>query len=327
MRIRSRFRAQLLFAAAILSAGCALDSKGLAPTTGDASAGNINPTGTGGAIGTGGALGTGGAIGTGGVVGTGGLAGSGGAVATGGAAASWAAVVASARAGRWEPVEPEPAPSVAVALGTGGGAVGGRGGATVTCGPSTCPNGCCSGNTCVTNRTNTFCGPGGAMCAPCAPCFQCSANGTTCALNQASQWTLSCVSATIAPQKPGPLGPFWDLSGPGSPPTATAPDRFCEFQLDRVGQADTGVLTDTFSPMWNQSIAPTNTNLTPNFLISQAGNWSIFVGDDDGGLQRFENVCTVSPMLTAANFTTGIVKFANVQSCTSLTIQLVCAQN
>ena len=121
--------------------------------------------------------------------------------------------------------------------------------------------------------------------------------------------------------------PSGTFRAPGPRPPRPLPIRFCEFQLDKVGQADTGVLTDTLSPMWNQSITPTNTNITPNFLISQAGNWSIFVGDDDGGLQRFENVCTVFPMLTAANFTTGIVKFANVQSCTSLTIQLVCAQN
>ena len=196
-----------------------------------------------------------------------------------------------------------------------------------TCGPANCPNGCCNGNTCVTNRTNTNCGAAGAICAPCAACFQCS-NAGACAVIPTSLWTINCVSATIALTKPSGL--LWDGVTIGTP-GSTAPDPFCTFTLNGVDQATTAIEMDTFAPMWDESITPTagNVRITPNFLVAQQGNWSVFVGDDDGGNGangRSENVCEVFPTLTAASFTAGTVRFTNVQSCTNLTIQLACAQ-
>ena len=116
------------------------------------------------------------------------------------------------------------------------------------------------------------------------------------------------------------------MGNAAAPPTA--PDPFCAFQLDGATQVTTAVQMDTLTPMWNESITPmgNGTRITPNFLVAEAGNWSVFVGDDDGGPARFENVCEVFPTLTAASFTAGTVSFANVQSCANLTIQLVCAQ-
>ena len=42
------------------------------------------------------------------------------------------------------------------------------------CGPSTCPNGCCKGEQCLTGNDGNACGKGGALCA------DCSSGGGTC---------------------------------------------------------------------------------------------------------------------------------------------------
>lgn len=47
-------------------------------------------------------------------------------------------------------------------------------GALLGCGPTTCPNGCCSGGQCVTGTSNGACGAGGGQCATCQSPAQCN---------------------------------------------------------------------------------------------------------------------------------------------------------
>ncbi|MFO0598371.1 MAG: hypothetical protein U0228_23905 [Myxococcaceae bacterium] len=49
-------------------------------------------------------------------------------------------------------------------------------GALLGCGPTTCPNGCCSGGQCVTGTSNSACGTGGVACSACTSPAQCSAS-------------------------------------------------------------------------------------------------------------------------------------------------------
>jgi hypothetical protein len=52
----------------------------------------------------------------------------------------------------------------------------------VTCSPSTCPTGCCNGNTCVpyASQSNASCGVGGGACAPCGINDVCSKSSNGC---------------------------------------------------------------------------------------------------------------------------------------------------
>ena len=49
-------------------------------------------------------------------------------------------------------------------------------GALIGCGPSTCANGCCQGNTCVAGNLDTACGTNGATCSACASPNQCNSS-------------------------------------------------------------------------------------------------------------------------------------------------------
>ncbi len=161
-------------------------------------------------------------------------------------------------------------------------------------------------------------GTGGEnACASCAPCFKCGKAGI-CDLDPTSTWKISCVSASIAATNLD--GAAWD---PGNVPNGGgAPDPFCEFQIHEIGQRDTAPLNDTFSPAWNEDITPPNVKFTPNWVMSQAGFWSILVADQDG--MTSDGICEVFPPLTATNFANGTVVFSNAQSCTKLTLRLTC---
>lgn len=52
-------------------------------------------------------------------------------------------------------------------------------GTTGACTAANCPNGCCSGNTCVQQQTNAQCGLGGAQCATCTGAT-CNADAGVC---------------------------------------------------------------------------------------------------------------------------------------------------
>ncbi len=361
---RCRFELGLMLAGGLLVAGCSVDNQGLEAVKGDASVTDVatdrvSPAGTGGRIGTGGTtvIGSGGgAIGAGGTIGigsggssttgtggtatggtaTGGTAmgsgggptSSGGSVASGGRVGSGGAIGSGGAPGTGGDVAPggtTGSGGIATGGAPGGGGGRGTGGATASCSALTCPNGCCMGGTCVTNRNDERCGTAGATCAPCSACSQCS-NAGACALIASAQWNVVCVSATIAPTKPE--GTIWDSSGTT---TTAVPDPFCQLTLDGVPRtgARTPVLMDTLAPVWNQTITPTNgTNVTHNVLVAQPTRWSVNVIDDDTDTSGTNDpICTAAPRLTAADFAEGIVKVPATGSCTSLVIQLVCAEN
>lgn len=201
-------------------------------------------------------------------------------------------------------------------MGTGG--VTGTGGTTNTCNPSTCPNGCCMGTACLTNRNDQHCGTASVACASCAACYQCSDVGV-CELDPSANWDIICSSATIVPTKP--LNVPWDVATPGISPL---PDPYCQFTLDGASLARTTTLLNTLTPMWNQSITPTSMDITEDILVSQAGRWQVGVVDEDLGVMPADPVCAAVPRLTPANFAAGMVALPATPNCTSLTIQLVC---
>jgi len=142
------------------------------------------------------------------------------------------------------------------------------------------------------------------------------ANGA-CAVDPTSLWKVRCASAAIAPMKPN--GDPWDPVFGGT----AAPDPQCSFWLGDSLAAQTSVLSNTLMPMWNESITPSN-RFTAGLLSSQTNPWSIRVTDDDPPAGE-ETICSVSPVLDAAAFSSGLGTFAQVGSCTTLTIGLECA--
>ncbi|HEX2658985.1 MAG TPA: hypothetical protein VHU40_11965, partial [Polyangia bacterium] len=259
---------------------------GVAPS-GGSSGGKIGGSGgssaTGGKVGTGGAA-TGGVMatggdtpGTGGVTASGGVVGGGGQMNTGGAGASGGSAGGSVMSvggagGR-----------ATGGRGGGAGGKGGGGGAAVTCGPSTCADGCCMGTTCVRNTTNDRCGMGGAACAACGKCFKCSAAGS-CDLDPASIWNVVCGSATIDATMAN--GQEWDqgvgpggLGGPGSSNNGGLPDPVCQYLTGATVQKQTSTLSDTLMPAWNAVISPAATSAKT--LMSSTSRWSVKIIDDD----------------------------------------------
>ena len=101
---------------------------------------------------------------------------------------------------------------------------------------------------------------------------------------------------------------------------------FRSFQINEIGQRDTTVEVDSFTPMWDQAISPNNPRTTANYLVSNAGAWSVLVGDFDAPAMDNQEICQIFPTLTAASFAAGTVRYANNRSCTSLTIRLDCAE-
>jgi hypothetical protein len=376
-RSRWRRIARLTLGALTLASGCSVDSNGLREPPSDAGSGEVHQTGSGGATGTGGLVtggkgsggsgpassgGAGGASGSrpgggvgaapsggasggtsaghggsglsgtgGGVTGAAGAAASGGATSAGGSTGSIGGVPGSGGLGVAGSAGP---PS----SGGRGGAPSGVGGMSVpTCGPATCANGCCEGNTCIMARSDARCGKGGAACAACGKCFRCASAGTACEVDPASTWRMTCSSAVLSAMQPD--GRPWDMpqnggpgfpgngQGPGAGPGpglggAELPDPTCQLSFGfRATDASTTVLMNTLTPTWNESITPTP--LTAQELMSQAMPWSITVSDDDESITS-DVACKVTPELTAAEFAAGAITFTNVQSCTKLTVHLTC---
>lgn len=275
---------------------CSVDQTGLESPVASAGAGGDTGIATGGAgmLGSGGLTGSGGLLGSGGVTDSGGKPASGGAVASGGMQGSGGM------------------------RGTGGSGTGGA----AACNPSTCPTGCCgaNGNCVTTNQNDQRCGTAGAACMPCGTCFQCGAGA--CQPRPAARWTMTAGSATVAATKVGNM--TWDpMMPPGMGPQ---PDPFCQLTVNGVSAARTTSILNTVSPVWNQPLVPTNMDLTSDFLMAQPARWTLGVFDDDGTQTLFETMCTVTPHLTAADLTAGMVTFPPTQSCTSLSIQLTCAE-
>ncbi len=123
--------------------------------------------------------------------------------------------------------------------------------------------------------------------------------------------------ATIAQTRP--RGNPWDLAvGPGG---TTAPDPQCAFWLGNAVASETSVLTNTFTPNWNESITP-GTRFSAGLLSSQANPWSI-VSATTYPPAGVEPICSVSPVLDAAAFASGSATFS-AGSCATLEIGLDC---
>jgi hypothetical protein len=293
---RSLFRLSVLFLV-LGGGGCSVDMRGLGATPFDAgqtgAAGGTGPGSGGAAGGTGGAGGgTGGATagGAGGQI----VGGNGGTMGAGGGGQA----------------------------GAGGSAgAGGAGGASPPCGPSTCDGCCTAEGACVKGHNDQACGTAGAACVACDACHQCSSATGVCDPNPSAHWDVVCVSALVTPTKPGNVS--WDPVMPGVSP---APDPFCQFTINGVWAARTTTILNTTAPVWNQGITPPNVDVTESYLVGQAGTWAVAVLDDDLNQVTTEPICAVIPHLTAADFAAGTVTFPPMQSCTSLTIQLVCAE-
>jgi len=296
-------------------AACSVDRTGLGATDPGAGGGLAGRGGTTGSAGTSG--GGGGAAGMG-VAGTGaaGTSGPGGAgpggvagTAAGGGGAGGSDVAGQGGGGT-------------AGIGTAG--TGGAAGTTdPTCGPNSCPNGCCRQNECVTDRSDQVCGTAGAACNACSNCSRCGAQGS-CEPTPSARWTVICQSAVIAPMKPN--GMTWDAPPPAT--SGTAPDTFCELTIGGNDTGETAVITDSLNPIWNQPVNPTGgENVTASLLMSAQNRWRIAVIDRD--IQppgSTETVCQTMPRLTADDLQRGMVSLM-AGSCTQINLGLACDEN
>jgi hypothetical protein len=200
------------------------------------------------------------------------------------------------------------AAGVGGAAGNGAAGVGGDGaaGAAGAAGNGTAGNGGAGAG----GRAGFGGGPG--TCGGCPACMRC-VNGT-CSLDPASLWKVRCVLASVAERKPS--GDPWDLGLAG----AAAPDPQCAFWLGNAPTAQTSVLSNTFDPAWNESITP-NSRFTASLLSSQSSPWSIRVTDEDQ--TGTDTICSVSPVLDAAAFSSRVATFT-AGSCATLEIGLEC---
>ncbi len=315
------------------------------------------PMGSGGARGTGGAdTGTGGSAGS--PIGSGGLLGSGGAQNGGGGNASSGGTMAGGGAGggggntgtggntstggntgTGGVAEPGTGGSAAGAPGSGGDAVGGApsgggagglagrsgggagaGGHASACNPDSCPDGCCSGDRCITNLTSARCGSYGRACAACADCLRCSSRGV-CEVDPGSTWGLTAVSAVLDPLMPN--GDPWD--GPREKFGGSEPDPFVQLEIpvdNAVGYTST--LVDTTIPAWNEPLALGKNPGTfhASDVLPGGQMFELWVGDEDTPLS--DVMCAVTDPFDPDVFLTRQLTFTNIGSCQSLVLSLVC---
>jgi hypothetical protein len=291
--------------ALLLTCACSVDDAGLGPGTVASGGGGAAGAATGGAGGAGGVAGIAGVAGVAGTTGqAGAIAGAGGAVGGGGgrpiplggaggdggdggdaAGAAGAGVVGAAGDG------------VAGAAGDGAAGAAGRGAAGGAGGVGGGEGGR---------------GGAGGSCGVCPACMRCM-NGA-CSVDPTSLWKVRCIRAAITATKPG--GEPWDAFAA----SAAAPDPQCSFWLGNAVAAQTSALSNTFAPMWNESITPTS-RFSGGLLSSQASPWSIRVTDEDQ--PGSDAVCSVSPALDATAFAAGLASFT-AGSCTTLVIGMEC---
>ena len=159
-------------------------------------------------------------------------------------------------------------------------------------------------------------GTGGSPCASCRSCFRCVMD--VCQPDPNAAWNVICSSATIASLKPS--GAVWDSTS--NAPPGTWPDTFCRLTLDNNRVRSTSTVMDSLMPVWNASVTPTGSRITAALLMSANNRMRIAVTDVDATDE--DAVCTTTPRVTAADLEKGTVTFANLGSCTSLTLGLVC---
>jgi hypothetical protein len=158
----------------------------------------------------------------------------------------------------------------------------------------------------------------------CPDCFRCGSQGS-CEPTPSAHWTVICQSAVIAAMKPN--GMTWDAPPPAT--TGTAPDTFCELSIDNSNNTgETDVVSDSLTPMWNQSVDPGGSqNVTASLLMSAQNRWTIAIIDRDvqppGSM---ETVCQTMPRLTADDLQRGTVSLT-AGSCTQINLGLACDEN
>jgi hypothetical protein len=140
-------------------------------------------------------------------------------------------------------------------------------------------------------------------------------------VDPASNWTIVASSAQLSTNPPS--GKTWDS---GQLPSSN-PDPFCEFEmppgnLNVAGVTDT--LLDTFSAVWNETITPAGFTLQASDLMSpNPSAWLIWVGDDEFNGQGTV-ACQIHPPMQEAWLHAGQASYANIDSCLSVNLQLVC---
>jgi hypothetical protein len=303
------------------------------------------PTGSGGVRGSGGAnTSSGGSAGS--PIGSGGFFGSGGAKGAGSGGGSGSGDAGEGSGGTTAPdgsggvAEPGTGGSAAGAPGSGGDAVGGAtagggdggpagrsggggsggGGHASPCNPDSCPEGCCSGDRCITNLTNARCGWLGRACEACADCLRCSSRGV-CEVDPGSTWGLTAVSAVLDPLMQN--GDPWD--GPRQKFGGSGPDSFVQLEIpvdEAVGYTST--LIDTTMPDWNE---PLTLGRGPGTF--QAGDvlpggqmFRLWVGDEDTPYS--DPMCVITDPFDPDVFLTRELRFTKLDSCQSLVLSLVC---
>ncbi len=180
------------------------------------------------------------------------------------------------------------------------------------CDATSCPNGCCNGNLCLSGDTAIACGDGGEPCSTCALCFTCSATHK-CEVNPDSRWTVSCDSAEIKPQKSP--GVNWDTA-------SLYPDPYCAWEMPfgTFSPLVTSFRTDDLTPSWTEVIA---TDVRASDLMGPS--WTVRVFDDDrdeGGTA--EDICGVSLPLQESHLASGSVTFAETQRCDFVNVTVTC---
>ena len=208
------------------------------------------------------------------------------------------------------------------AAGTSTGGRGGAGGHAATCGPSTCPTGCCQDNQCVTMPTDKACGTAGAACQICGACFRCSTK-RACEADPKANWAISCESAMVLPTRPN--GSAWDPPGNGVL-NGSKPDPYCSLWSSDGGDGSTLAITDTLAPSWPGSGNVTSMTRGVSTTVLFAGGWTVSVLDQDGDgpLGSSETICTTTPSVSSADLHDGELTVSDVGSCTEIVLGFTC---
>jgi hypothetical protein len=191
------------------------------------------------------------------------------------------------------------------------------------CGPKTCPDGCCVGDSCFSGRNADKCGHAGEECQACGNCQLCSETGA-CEIDPASSWNVTCLDATLAQTQAD--GTPWDKAN-GS--DGIEPDPFCQFEIPaRAVSATTAgvsvVFNDTYFASWNQRVTPMNQPITAAALLSTTNAWRLWVGDADGCCSG-QPACEVLGPAPVSALTDGGIIFKDLQSCSHLAVAFTCA--
>jgi hypothetical protein len=161
----------------------------------------------------------------------------------------------------------------------------------------------------------------------CGRCHVCNTDTKVCQIDPDSTWTITAVSASIAPKQPN--GADWDA--PGEDGTGPEPDPFCQFEgvqdkLDSAFDGASKIVTDSTMPIWNDVVTPAGHPVAASKLMSTSLSWKLWVGDDDGCGPTScvaQEICEIHT-LSANALERGEALFEDVGSCESLVLKLDC---